>query len=73
MKRIRDTDDRRKVLVELVPDQAAKLARLYEGLGAKMEKLASQYTVTELQLIEGLLDANLKILNQEIAALEQPR
>lgn len=43
-----------------------------EGLGAKMEKLASRYTVTELQLIEGFLDANLEILNQETAALELP-
>lgn len=71
VKRKKDANDRRKVLVELIPDEAARLGRLYEGLGARMEKLALRYTVVELQLLEGFLDANVEILNQEIAALSQ--
>jgi DNA-binding MarR family transcriptional regulator len=72
VKRGKDVNDRRKVLVELIPEEAARLGGLYEGLGARMEKLASRYTVAELRLLEGFLDANLEILNQEIAALALP-
>lgn len=69
VKRIKDPGDRRKVLVHLVPEAMTKLARLYDGLGASMESLAGQYTVSELQKIESFLSANLEILNQEIARL----
>jgi len=69
VKRTKDADDRRKVLVELVPDEMAKLAGLYSGLRSGMEALAARYSLTELQMIEGFLSANLSILNQEIARL----
>jgi DNA-binding MarR family transcriptional regulator len=69
VKRTKDADDRRKVLVELVPGEMANLTRLYDGLGAGMESLAARYSLTELQMIEGFLSANLSILNQEIARL----
>ncbi len=69
LKRLKDAQDRRKVLIELVPGEMAKLGQLYDGLGASMEQLAGRYTVAELQMIEGFLSANLRILNQEIARL----
>jgi DNA-binding MarR family transcriptional regulator len=69
VKRIKDANDRRKVLVELVPDETEKLTRLYDGLGSSMESIAARYSVTELQMIESFLSANLSILNQEIARL----
>jgi len=69
VKRIRDPNDRRKVFVKLVPAAGLKLTKLYESIGAEMEKLASRYTISDLQLIESFLDANLKILKQEITIL----
>ena len=72
LKRLKDAQDRRKVLIELVPGKMAKLGQLYDGLGASMEQLAGQYTVADLQMIEGFLSANLGILNQEIARLTYP-
>jgi DNA-binding MarR family transcriptional regulator len=69
VKRMRDSHDRRKVFVKLVPTAGVKLTKLYESIGAEMEKLASRYTINDLQLIEGFLDANLKILKQEITTL----
>jgi DNA-binding MarR family transcriptional regulator len=69
VKRMRDSHDRRKVFVKLVPTAGVKLTKLYESIGAEKEKLASRYTISDLQLIEGFLDANLKILKQEIATL----
>jgi DNA-binding MarR family transcriptional regulator len=72
VKRIKDAGDRRKVLIELVPSEMVKLARLYDGLGASMVSLAGRYTVVELEMIEGFLSANLSILSQEIARLSCP-
>ena len=69
MKRTKDAHDRRKVLIELVPGKMENLARLYDGLGMGMESLAARYSLSELEMIEGFLSANLSILNQEIARL----
>jgi DNA-binding MarR family transcriptional regulator len=69
VKRRKDAHDRRKVLVEVVPGKMTNLATLYGGLGMRMESLAARYSLTELKLIEGFLNANLSILNQEIARL----
>jgi DNA-binding MarR family transcriptional regulator len=69
LKRVKDATDRRKVLIELVPVEMARLGQLYDGLGASMEELAGRYTVAELQMIEGFLSANLDILNKEITRL----
>ena len=69
VKRLRDSEDRRRIFVQLVPEGGAKLMNLYEGLGLRMGQLAARYTVKELQLIEGFLAANLDILKQEIARL----
>jgi DNA-binding MarR family transcriptional regulator len=69
VKRTKDAHDRRKVLVELLPGKMENLARLYDGLGMGMESLAARYSLSELEMIEGFLSANLSILNQEIARL----
>lgn len=69
VKRTKDANDRRKVLIELVPSEMARLARFYDGLGSSMQALAGRYSVSELEMIEGFLSANLVILNEEIARL----
>ena len=69
VERVRDREDRRRIFVRVLPKAAAKLAALYEGLGAALGQLASRYTVKDLQLIEGFLAANLDILKHEIAKL----
>jgi len=71
VKRTRDADDRRKVLVDLLPGEMAKLTGLYDGLGNSMDALAARYSPKELRMIEGFLSANLAILNQEIARLTE--
>lgn len=69
VERIRDANDRRRVIVRARPEAAGRVARLYEGLGAAMTKLVSGYTTAELQLISGFLERNLEILKEEIARL----
>jgi DNA-binding MarR family transcriptional regulator len=68
-KRVRDTKDRRKIFVELLPNASANLAQLYDGLGAEMETLSSRYTPQELRLIESFLESSLEILKRQISTL----
>jgi DNA-binding MarR family transcriptional regulator len=69
VERIRDVNDRRRVIVRARPEAAGRVAQLYEGLGAAMTKLVSGYTTVELQLISSFLERNLEILKEEIARL----
>jgi len=73
VERVRDAGDRRRVIVRPRPEAASRVARLYEGLGAAMMKLASGYTTAELELIGGFLERNLVILKDQIAQLSEAR
>ncbi len=72
VERIRDVNDRRRVIVRACTETAGRLSKVYEGLGAAMMKLVSGYTTSELELICGFLEQNLAILKQQIASLAEP-
>jgi len=72
VERIRDANDRRRIIVRTCPETAGRLSSLYEGLGAAMMKLVSGYTTSELKLICGFLEHNLSILKIQIASLSEP-
>jgi len=67
VERVRDKQDRRKVWVRLNPDSTLNFSIYYEGLATEMATLASSYSEAELNLIEGFLEANLRILKGQIA------
>jgi DNA-binding MarR family transcriptional regulator len=67
--RVRDPNDRRRVIVHARPEAAGRVANLYEGLGTAMMKLATSYSTAELELIGGFLERNLGILKEQIAKL----
>ena len=67
--RVRDPNDRRRVIVRARPEAAGRVANLYEGLGTAMMKLATSYSTAELELIGGFLERNLAILKEQIAKL----
>jgi DNA-binding MarR family transcriptional regulator len=69
VERVRDTNDRRRVIVRPLPEAAARLGNVYEGLGAAMAKLASGYRTTELELISDFLERQLLILQEQIARI----
>ena len=69
MERVRDSNDRRRVIVRPLPEAAARLGNVYEGLGAAMAKLASGYRTTELELISDFLERQLLILQEQIARI----
>jgi len=69
VERVRDSNDRRRVIVRPLPEAAGRMGKVYEGLGAAMEKLASGYKTRELELISHFLERQLLILQEQIARL----
>ena len=69
VERVRDTNDRRRVIVRPLPEASARLGNVYEGLGAAMVNLASGYRTKELELISGFLERQLLILQEQIARI----
>jgi len=55
IRRVRDTEDRRRVLVELVPDAALRAYRLHLPMIAAMRELARHYRMDELSTIRDFL------------------
>jgi DNA-binding MarR family transcriptional regulator len=51
VRRERDTEDRRRVIVHLVPDRGRAIARLYEPLARAMAELNGRYTAEQLALM----------------------
>lgn len=51
IERVRDTKDRRKVFVRLLPNSLEPLAPKYEAMGRAYMALAEEYSDAELQLI----------------------
>ena len=69
VERVRDINDRRRVIVRPHPEAISRVAKFYEGLGEAIMKLASSYTTTELETISDFLERDLAILKEQIARL----
>src|SRR5436190_8056256 len=52
VRRVRDPHDRRKVLVEVTPQNSEKFAHLFEGALETVETVLSQFTPEERDLLE---------------------
>jgi DNA-binding MarR family transcriptional regulator len=51
VRRIRDTTDRRRVLVEMTPDSQRHAAAFYQGHMAEAERLYHRYTLEQMELL----------------------
>lgn len=51
VRRVRDDSDRRKVFIEIVPENVARIGRFYEHLQRSMHQLWSTYSDAELKLL----------------------
>jgi DNA-binding MarR family transcriptional regulator len=65
--RVRDTRDRRKVLVRLCPERLAPLAPKYEAIGRAYLKLAEEYDDKDLELISDYMEKACAISETELA------
>ncbi len=69
VERVRDVNDRRKIVVRPIPEAMRRVGAYYEKLGTEMAKLVSGYRTQDLELISDFLERNLALLKEQIAEL----
>jgi DNA-binding MarR family transcriptional regulator len=67
IERVRDTHDRRKVLVRVRPESLRPLIPKYEAMGKEYLHLAEQYSDKELALICDYMEKTCEISERELA------
>jgi len=72
VRRVRDAVDRRKVVVELTPDGAAKVGELYGPLAREGARLLSPFTDAELEKMRAFLLQAAQLVDRHRARLRQP-
>lgn len=65
-----DTEDRRRVMVRVVPEKLREVHRLYEGQGASMSKLLDKYSAREFDMIADFLKQTAQVLAEEAKKLQ---
>jgi DNA-binding MarR family transcriptional regulator len=66
-----DPNDRRRVVIEAVPEAVKKLEPLFAFLTQSMQELASQYSDEDLELICTFAEQNIQITEQANLRLRQ--
>jgi DNA-binding MarR family transcriptional regulator len=70
-RRVRDSTDRRRVLVELTPDLQAEAGQFYGEHIAMSERLYQRYTVEQLELLLEFVRQGREFNDRQAAALER--
>ncbi|MEJ0011319.1 MAG: MarR family transcriptional regulator [Bauldia sp.] len=70
-RRVRDTEDRRKVYVRMTAAGRAKAGALYGPMGRAMDALAAKYTAAEIALLTRYFNESRAVLLAEIARLNR--
>lgn len=71
VRRVPDTADRRKVIVEVVPEAVATIFPHYAGMRDGLIAICKRYTPEQLALIHEFLQANLAAGRDELARMSQ--
>jgi DNA-binding MarR family transcriptional regulator len=69
VRRVRDTQDRRRVLVELVPRARSQLSELHAGLSEAWRASAQHVSVADLQIIIAFLREGAKVYEAQVPLL----
>jgi DNA-binding MarR family transcriptional regulator len=69
IERVRDTRDRRKVFVRVLPGSLAPLAPKYEAIGRAYLALADHYADRDLQLICDYMEKSCEVSERELAKM----
>jgi DNA-binding MarR family transcriptional regulator len=70
-RRVRDPGDRRRVLVELIPEAAREAGQFYAQHAAQAERLYHRYSADELQLLLEFVRQGREFNERQAALLEQ--
>src|SRR5271165_1852102 len=69
IERVRDTRDRRKVFIRVLPESLEPLIPKYEAMGKAYMSLVEQYGDEELQLICDYLEKTSEVSERELASM----
>jgi DNA-binding MarR family transcriptional regulator len=72
VRRIADPADRRRVIVEVVPDRLADVRPLLDRVGAASATEIARYTDAQLELIGDFLSRMAELTNEEAAKVREP-
>jgi DNA-binding MarR family transcriptional regulator len=64
--RRRDTEDRRRVWVEIVPEAQQRLQRLQQPVADEMRQVASQFKVDELQVVHDFMRQAKEVFQRQV-------
>lgn len=67
--RVRDAHDRRRVLIEVPPDGAARLAAIFDSLRRSILAMEADFTADELRTVRTYLVRSVTILHRETERL----
>lgn len=70
-RRIRDTEDRRRVLVEMTPEAYERVSALYAGLVASSASMVADYSDDDLLLVHGFLTRGAAITREHAERVKQ--
>ena len=69
IRRVPDSNDRRKVIVEINRKKLKKLGKPYESVSTAFHKLVSNYTIKELKFLMDFYKSSIEITRSEIEKL----
>ncbi|WP_410564246.1 MarR family winged helix-turn-helix transcriptional regulator [Amycolatopsis sp. cmx-4-61] len=72
VRRVRDPEDRRKVLVEVVPGAADRFAPLFESAFGALRDVLAQFSPADRKVIERYQDVILEQLRAEVMGNSRP-
>ncbi|MFD9894628.1 MarR family winged helix-turn-helix transcriptional regulator [Amycolatopsis sp. NPDC059027] len=72
VRRVRDPEDRRKVLVEVVPNAMAKFAPLFESAADALERILAGFSPEERKVVERFQNAMLDEVRADILDNSRP-
>jgi DNA-binding MarR family transcriptional regulator len=67
-----DPRDRRRVIIQPIPEQLAAIAPHYQGMATAWNKLLAAYSDQELELFLDLFDRLHQLSQQQLASLDHP-
>jgi DNA-binding MarR family transcriptional regulator len=69
IKRVPDPQDRRKVILEVIPDRLPEMVPLFEGLVGSYSQMLEHYSESELRLILEFLEKTIQITDEQAQRL----